>query len=132
MAQVCEILVVEDDAYLGELVRDILGDEGYRVTAAADYPAAAAALTRQSFDFVLLDTPGAALTAGDWDRMARLRGLAGDTPMVLFTAHHQTEVADSAARGFHAVIHKPFGVDDLLAVVNRALPDECVAESKAA
>jgi hypothetical protein len=38
MARECDILVVEDDAEIGMLVRDLLNMEGYRVTVAANYP----------------------------------------------------------------------------------------------
>lgn len=132
MARVCDILVVEDDPEIGTLVGDLLDMEGYRVTVAAHYHAAAAALAAGRFDVVLLDTPGAPLTAAHWDAMGRLRALAGDTPVVLFTAHGDNALDDHAARGFHGVIRKPFNLDDLLAVVNVIMPDDCAPESHAA
>ena len=132
MARVCEILVVEDDTSIGELVREILDDEGYRVTVARDYRAATAALARATFDFVLLDSPGTVLTDDQWGAMVRLRERAGATPVVLFTAHHHAQIADHTGHGFHAVLHKPFTLDDLLAVVHRTLPDECAPVSDAA
>jgi CheY-like chemotaxis protein len=81
---------------------------------------------------VLLDTPGAPLTVAHWDAMDRLRLLAGATPVVLFTAHHDDLLGDHAARGFHGVIRKPFDVADLLAVVNLTVPDDCASALDAA
>ena len=127
-----EILVVEDDIGIGELVREILDDEGYRVTVATDYPTAMATLARATFDFVLLDSPGTVLTPDYWEAMTRLRERAGSTPVVLFTAHRHAQLADDTGQEFHAVLHKPFSVDDLLAVVRRALPDKCAPVSDAA
>ena len=132
MARVCAILVVEDDGDLGALMRDLLDIEGYSVTWATDYAKAATALRTACFDAILLDTPGAPLTADHWGAMARLQALAGGTPVILFTAHHTEAIADHAAHGFAAAIRKPFQLDDLLAVINRTLPDDCDADSDAA
>ena len=132
MARVCDILVAEDDAEIGMLVRDLLGVEGYRVTVAADYQAAAAALAGRRFDLVLLDTPGASLTVARWEAMARLRALAGAAPVYLFTAHADRTLDDLAARGFHGAIRKPFDLDALVAVVSDLMPDDCAQGSDAA
>ena len=127
MARPCDILVVEDNAEIGVLVNVLLDEEGYCVDVVADYHAATAKLGSARFDLVLLDTPGAPLTAAHWDAMAQLRELAGDTPVLLFTAHHDDTLTDHAARGFHGIIRKPFDLDTLVAAVNRAMPDECAA-----
>lgn len=132
MARACEILVVEDDPSVGALVRELLGDEGYRVTVVATYEAALAALDGSAFDVVLLDSPGAPLTADHWRAMACLRDRAGATPVVLFTAHREADVNEYAARGFRSVIFKPFDVEALLAAIDAALPDDCEPESNAA
>jgi CheY-like chemotaxis protein len=132
MARVCEILVVEDEADLATVVRDLLSEEGYRVTVAASHATAGALLAVERFDVVLLDSPGAALGEAAWAAMARLRALAGDTPVVLFTAHHPALVGDVAAHGFAAVVHKPFDLEQLLAVVDRELPADCEAAPDAA
>jgi DNA-binding NtrC family response regulator len=129
MARTCDILVVEDNAEIGALVNVLLDQEGYCVDVVADYRAAAAKLDSARFDLVLLDTPGAPLTAAHWDAMAQLRELARDTPVILFTAHHDDTLTDQVARGFHGVIRKPFDLDTLVAVVERAMPDDCAAEA---
>ena len=132
MGRICEVLVVEDDDILGELVRDLLRGEGHRVTVARDYARALALLGHDSFDVVLLDSPGVPLHAAHWEAMGRVRERAGDTPIVLFTAHREADVADYAAHGFRAVVHKPFDVGDLLDAIERALPDDCEADPSAA
>lgn len=129
MTRTCDILVVEDNAEIGALVSVLPDQEGYGVDVVADYRVAAAKLGSDRFDLVLLDTPGAPLTAAHWDAMAQLRELAGDTPVILFTAHHDDTLTDQAARGFHGVFRKPYDLDALIAVVERALPDDCAAHA---
>ena len=71
------ILVVDDEANIRALIDEILSEEGYDVTTAADAKEARSARKRQDFDLVLLDiwmpdTDGISLLRewsafGDWD-----------------------------------------------------------------
>ena len=49
------ILVVDDEANIRALIDEILSEEGYDVTTAADAKEARSARKRQDFDLVLLD-----------------------------------------------------------------------------
>ena len=49
------VLVVDDEADIRTLIKDILGDEGFEVTSAADAAEARAAREKEAFDLVLLD-----------------------------------------------------------------------------
>jgi DNA-binding NtrC family response regulator len=50
-----EVLVVDDEADIRALISEILGDEGYAVTVAANAAEARAAKGARRFDLVLLD-----------------------------------------------------------------------------
>src|SRR5262249_8906636 len=116
------VLVVDDDAPLLELMEMILGDEGYRVATAGTLDAAIDALAHVRFDLVLADTMGAALHedgAPGWVDLEHLREAAGETPVVLCTAHRDADVAEYAVRGFRDVLLKPFDLEHLLALVER-------------
>jgi CheY-like chemotaxis protein len=119
------VLVVDDDATLLHLIEMILGDEGYRVATAGTLAEALDALAHVRFDVVLADTMGAPLIhegAEGWAGLEHLREAAGETPVVLVTAYRIADVAEYAARGFRAVLLKPFDLDQLLAVVERYIP----------
>ena len=122
-----KVLVVEDDATILDLVRESLRGEGYRVAVAASFAQAVEALSHARFDLVLADALGAATTdpqADRWAILERVRDLAGYTPVVIFTAHRQSDFADFKERGFSDLLLKPFDLDDLLETVRRNLPGE--------
>lgn len=116
------ILVVDDDPPILELVGEALRDEGFRVVLAATLKAATGALARTRFDLVLADPVGAftpGFAAGQWRSLEQLRAHAGDTPIVIFTAHGRNQFADYALRGFCDLVTKPFDLDCLAATLRR-------------
>ena len=109
------ILVAEDEPATAELLRELLGDEGYVVETAADGPAALARVQDGGIDLVLLDLM---LPYLDGLRLCRLLRALDDgayRPIVVLTA-----LAGDATRhaGFLAgaddYLAKPFKNDELL------------------
>jgi len=114
------VLVVDDDPAIVALVRDVLRDDGLRVVAVTDAEAALAALSAIRFALVLCDTLGA--SSDDVESHAgAIRARAGDTPVVLFSAHNPQSFDHFRARGFAGLIPKPFDIDDLTTVVRRTI-----------
>jgi len=115
------ILVVDDEPDIRDLVREILEDEGYRVTVAENGGAARAAFTRDAPDLVLLD-----IWMPDVDGITLLRewSSAGslDCPVVVMSGHGTVETAIEATRlGAHDFVQKPISLARLLATVEQAL-----------
>ncbi|MGV2980560.1 response regulator [Camelimonas sp. ID_303_24] len=96
------VLVVDDDRRLRALLARFLGDNGYRVTAAADAAEASARLTQIQFDVMVLDVmmPG----ENGFDFAARLRRSL-NTPILMLTARGDPQ---DRIRGLE------IGVDDYL------------------
>ena len=118
------LLVVEDEPAILDLVREALRAEGYRVAVASDFDQAADALTHTRFDLVLADALGAATTdpaADRWAVLERIRDLAGSAPVIIFSAHRESDFADFRERGFRDLLLKPFDLDELLDTVKRNL-----------
>ena len=114
------ILVIEDHDDIRALLAELLREEGYCVLAAADHAEALVLLRAIRVALVLADP--AARGADDparWDGLERLRAAAGDAPVAICTAHLPEAFADFAARGFAALLPKPFDADELLAAVRR-------------
>jgi len=117
-----DILVIDDEADIRELVAGILNDEGHETRVAADADSALAAIDERVPHLVFLDI---------WLMGSRLDGLAlldeikkryPGLPVVMISGHGNIETAVSAIkRGAYDFIEKPFKVDRLILVAERAL-----------
>jgi len=123
------ILVVDDESGIRELLADILGDEGYRVTLAENATAARAARAAERPDLVLLDiwmpdTDGVTLLK-EWQRNGLL-----DMPVVMMSGHATIDTAVEATRiGAAEFLEKPVSLSRLLETVQRQLAGTVVAGS---
>ncbi len=108
------LLLVEDDAMLGESLSRNLRREAYAVDWVRDGLLAHRALAHASFDAVLLDL---GLPRRDGLEVLRsLRGRRDDTPVLILTARDQ--LADRVGgldAGADDYLVKPFDLDELLA-----------------
>jgi two-component system nitrogen regulation response regulator NtrX len=114
------ILVVDDEANIRALIDEILSEEGYVVTTAADARAARAARREQDFDLTLLDiwmpdTDGISLLK-EWSE----NGVGG--AVVMMSGHGTVDTAVEATRlGAVDFIEKPVSLSKLLRTVEKAL-----------
>jgi len=116
-----QVLVVDDEADIRELVREILSEEGYAVEVAANAAEARAACARQDPDLVLLDiwmpdTDGITLLR-EWQQNQSL-----SAPVVMMSGHGTVETAVEATRlGAVDYVEKPLSLAKLLRTVSSAL-----------
>jgi len=115
------VLVVDDEADIRTLIKDILSDEGYEVTNAADAAEARAARQEGKFDLILLDiwmpdTDGITLLR-EWSEQGDL-----DCPVVIISGHGTVDTAVEATRlGAFDFVEKPLSIAKLLRTVERAI-----------
>ncbi len=117
-----DILIVDDEADIGELVAGILEDEGYSARTARDADGALASIASRRPNLIFLDI---------WLQGSRLDGLEllneikaqhPDVPVVMISGHGNIETAVAAIkRGAYDFIEKPFNADRLVMVAERAL-----------
>jgi len=115
------VLVVDDEADIRALIQEILSDEGYAVTVAADAKEARAARAGGRFDLVLLD-----IWMPDTDGITLLREWSdsGDLtcPVVIMSGHGTVDTAVEATRlGAFDFVEKPLSLAKLLRTVEAAL-----------
>jgi DNA-binding NtrC family response regulator len=114
------ILVVDDEANIRALIDEILSEEGYEVTTAADAKHARAARKEHEFDLVLLD-----IWMPDTDGISLLKewtesGESGT--VVMMSGHGTVDTAVEATRlGAFDFIEKPVSLAKLLRTVEKAL-----------
>jgi DNA-binding NtrC family response regulator len=115
------ILVVDDEDDIRATISDILEDEGYAVSVAADAAAARVEVGRSRPDLILLD-----VWMPDVDGITLLREWARDgaprCPVVILSGHGTVETAVEATRlGAVDFVEKPLSLAKLLRTVEKAL-----------
>src|SRR5579864_6441266 len=115
------ILVVDDEADIRGLLKEILSEEGYEVEIAADASQARSSRAAQVPDLVLLD-----IWMPDTDGITLLREWSVtdgyDCPVVMMSGHGTVETAVEATRlGAFDFVEKPLSLAKLLRTVERAL-----------
>jgi len=115
------ILVVDDEADIRGLLKEILAEEGYDVEVAADATQARTSRATHVPDLVLLD-----IWMPDTDGITLLREWSVtdgyDCPVVMMSGHGTVETAVEATRlGAFDFVEKPLSLTKLLRTVERAL-----------
>ncbi len=115
-----DILIVDDERSMREFLGIYLRREGYRIETAQGGSEAFAALKTRAFDVVITD-----LRMPDGDGLHVLtetKRLHPDTEVIVVTAFSTTETAIAAMKaGAHDYLTKPFKIDEVSLVVDRAM-----------
>ena len=115
------VLVVDDERLLRWAVAETLIAHGYQVSEAVDAKSALKAIgaRRSSTDVVLLDLflPDAC----DLRVLKLIRAVVPAVPVILMTAFATPEIVEEALAAGARVIPKPFDMDTLTALIERAV-----------
>jgi two-component system nitrogen regulation response regulator NtrX len=117
-----DILIIDDENDIRDLIAGILEDEGYETRQAHDADSGLNEIARRRPSLVFLDI---------WMQGSRLDGVQvldvlqtqhPDMPVVMISGHGNVETAVSAIRrGAYDYIEKPFKIDRLLLITQRAV-----------
>ena len=120
------ILLVDDEAKIRNALADALREEGHEVVSIGSPREAQRLLARGTFDVLIVDNLMPELTGLDLIRELVASSPAADRPQILMmTAHATVESAIEAMKlGALDYPQKPFEIDELLVVVNRALDQQ--------
>ena len=117
------ILVVDDDPALCDVIQLHLKDSGYEVLCASEAGPARKIIAAGGFDLLLTD-----LLMPDQDGIELIRAVRKNQPGLPFVAMTgggilSAEMYLNMAKVFHVdgVLRKPFGMDELTALVRRLL-----------
>jgi DNA-binding NtrC family response regulator len=120
------ILLADDEEKILKTLGRALRDDGHEVVTASSGAEASRRLNERPFDVLVID-----FLMPDRTGLEVLREMAAATPeaerpsVLMMTAHGSIESAVEAMKlGAHDYLQKPFEVDELLALVRRALEDQ--------
>ncbi|MGB2696893.1 MAG: HD domain-containing phosphohydrolase [Candidatus Zixiibacteriota bacterium] len=114
------ILVVDDEKYICDLIKEMLADEGYKICEAYDAQQAFKILENQNIDLVLTD-----LVMGEKsgvDVLNMTLQIQPETVVVMMTGQPTIENAVTVLKsGAYDYLMKPFSLENLKATIKRGL-----------
>ena len=116
-----QILVVEDDEAIRGLVSDVLRDDGYDVSEAANGAEALAYVGDHRPDLIVLDLMMPIMDGWQFVEECHRAAICDHVPIVVTSASHDLPRTADRLRsmGVRTCLAKPFDVDGLLALVER-------------
>jgi DNA-binding NtrC family response regulator len=124
------VLLVEDDETFRYVLAEVLGAQGYSVSACSDSPRALEALQHTSIDVVVtdLEMPG----MGGGALLGQIRAAFPEIPVIAMTAFGSIENAVELTRaGAANYVAKPFRTQVLFDAIRRALDESRTAREQA-
>ena len=117
-----DILIVDDERDIRELIADILKDEGFETRLAANSDEAVAALNDREPALMVLDIWLKDSRMDGIDILKQVKRNNPAVPVIIISGHGNIEIAVAAIKqGAYDFIEKPFNIDQLMVVVNRAM-----------
>jgi DNA-binding response OmpR family regulator len=111
------VLVVDDEVFIIDLVRDFLNLEDILCDDASNSQSALNLLKKNSYDLVLLDRNLESCKAEDF--IDEIKKVQADIPIILLTGDHQFHDELIKKIGVDGVIFKPFKIDEFLSKINK-------------
>lgn len=117
-----DILIVDDERDIRELIADILKDEGFETRTAANSDEAVGALNDREPALMILDIWLKDSRMDGIDILKQVKRNNPDVPVIIISGHGNIEIAVAAIKqGAYDFIEKPFNIDQLMVVINRAM-----------
>ncbi|GAB4322566.1 MAG: hypothetical protein Kow0074_14230 [Candidatus Zixiibacteriota bacterium] len=117
------VLVVDDEAFIRDLLVDFFDKLGFEVVTAADGNAGVEAFRQGHYSAVLVDLkmPG----KSGIETLSDIRALDTKTPVIIMTGYPTIDTSIEALRlGAYDYIIKPFKLQDLRDIVDRAIREQ--------
>jgi nitrogen regulation protein NR(I) len=115
-----KVLVIDDDETVRDVLSSFLGGKDFDVTLVASGEAGLEILRADKFELILTDLVMPGITG--MDILAEAAAVRITAPVIVMTAFGSVQTAVEAMRiGAFDYITKPFNLDELLLVINKAL-----------
>ncbi len=122
-----KILIIEDEKSMREVLKILLEEETYDVTAASNGEEGVSYIQQDIFDLVITDIKMP--KADGFEVLRKTKELSPETLVIMVTAFGTTEAAIEAMKqGAYDYIHKPFKIDEIRLVVKKAFEKKKLSE----
>lgn len=128
MAATARVLVVDDEGYIRDLIRDTLRQRRYGAGTAANGVEALDILSREKYDIVVTDVIMPGMDGLELVKQVR-RQYPAVHVIVLTGFPRSADIGDFLAQGVDDFLPKPFRANDLMAVIRRL--EQKIAASRA-
>ncbi len=114
-----KILIIDDERELSMILAEMLREEGYEVATAANAFKALALLEVSDYQLILLDVMMPIMNG--LELLRKIKGLpkSKNVPVILMSAAQEPEKIKECQ--WNEFIAKPFGLEDVLQVINKYL-----------
>jgi CheY-like chemotaxis protein len=106
-----DVLVVDDDPYLCEILKDVLEAEGHTARRAANGEEALERIRERKPQLILLDLMMPGMNGWELSAVLHENPEWSDIPIVVVTAAHSITASSRPLNNTKAFIHKPFDID---------------------
>jgi DNA-binding NtrC family response regulator len=114
-----QVLIIEDDLNVADALKIIMEDGGYEAVMATNARQGLEQACLRRFDLTITDVQLPDMSG--LDVLTILRKKDAESPVIIMTAHHTTEVVTEAmARGAFQVLPKPFLPAEILDLARKA------------
>src|SRR5512141_1005699 len=114
-----KILIVEDEKSMRDVLRILLEEESYSITAAGDGLEAIDHIKNNIFDLVITDIKMP--RADGFELLKTVKEVSPETLVIMITAFGTTEAAiEAMKKGAYDYVHKPFKIDEIRLIVRKA------------
>ncbi len=118
--EIPRILIIDDEQFIRDLLRDVLTRKGYRVDTAEDGLRGLEKAKTVSYSVIFTDIRMPGLNG--LDVYKRLKDLCPESRVIVMTGHGLQEILDEALQlGAFADLKKPFEINHIYSLVERAL-----------
>ncbi|MCP3676730.1 MAG: sigma-54-dependent Fis family transcriptional regulator [Deltaproteobacteria bacterium] len=115
----CKILVIDDDNWIREVLRDFLSGKGFEVDVVNNGSSALNTFKTKEFDLVLVDLKMPGMSG--IEVLKSLKQLDADVIVIIMTGYASLETAMQAIKeGAYDYLTKPFQLDELEVAVQNA------------
>jgi two-component system nitrogen regulation response regulator NtrX len=116
------VLIVDDEEEVRTLIAEVLSDEGYTVSQAANEHEALVVIKKNMLDLVFLDLWLEDNEVAGIGVLEKIKSMHHDISVVMISGHGTVDVAvEAIKKGAFDFIEKPFVIDRLLLICNRAM-----------